>query len=866
MKNIFVFISLFTFTSILSGQEVDSLSTPFLNDSSSVAIADSVTVADTLTQRDKADVDAIIFTSGSDSLSFNIKKKEMNIYGNGELKYKRTDLKSGKIRVDLNTSDLYAEGVIDTADTNGLAIVQTPELTEAGEKYEGSSIRYNFKTQRGFISMAKNTGADKSYRGAKVKKVEKDIFFVEDGIYTTCDADEPHTHFQASEMKVIHKDKIFAKWIFLYIGGVPFPVPLPFAVFPNESGRRSGIIPPVYGSIADRGQYFKNFGYFFALSDYFDLSLTGDYYTKGGYGLRSRFRYAKRYDFNGNINAGYSNITIGEDGDPNQSIRKDWNLSVYHNQTFDPTMSLTVNLQFQSSTYMQNNSVSYNDLLQKDIVSNATLTKRWDESGNSMTVNYSRSQNLETGNINEILPSISFNMPVSYPFRKGSGASADQKWYEYIGYSYNGQFQNTREKTEGDLKIRGGIKHNISLSASPKAGYINISPKMNYSERWYNKRIEQESIQLQEVNSTTGEVTYRDSIATHDINEINFVRTFDFSLSASTKLYGMWQANMLGIEAFRHTLTPSITYNYTPDFSEEQWGYYDSYTTSDGDEVKYSKYKNEVFGGPSSGERQSINFSLGNLFEMKTQNDPTDTTSEAQKIQLLNLSAGVGYNFAADSLKLSDLSVSYRTQIGSLLNLSGSSSFTFYDFENGHKINRYLSSAGKGLLRMTNFQFSVSTSLSGDKLKGEEEEGKSRLKPEDEEDASFDAFKHKDYTGLYDEQEADYSIPWNLSLAYNMSISKPTPDIVNRSSSLSLNLSLNLTKHWKIALRGNYDFEDHEVSAPQVTINRDLHCWEMNFTWNPLGVYRGFRFEIRIKAPELRDLKVTKSSGLYSGR
>ncbi len=819
------------------------------------------------TKKGKYDIDAVIFSNAADSLIFDLKSKRMFIFGSGEIKYKNTDLKSGKITVDFENNTLQAEGIEKKADTTETKVIETPVMIEGTEKYEGAKLTYNYKTQRGFISQAKQEQENARYKGAAVKKVDKNTYFIKDGIYTTCDADPPHTFFTAKEMKVIQKDKIIAKWIFMYIGGVPLPIPLPFAVFPNETGRRSGIIIPRYGADPTRGQYFRNFGYFFAISDYMDFTLTGDYYLKGGYGMRTRFRYAKRYEFNGNINGGFSKIIIGEKNDPDRTESLDWNLSLFHNQTFNPTTRLDVNLQFQSSTYISNNSVSLNDLLRKDIISNATFSKRWDESGNSLTINYSRIQNLESGNITETLPNLTFNKILSYPFRRSSGQTKDMKWYEYIGYNYTGNFKNVRRKTEGNLEIRGGIQHNFSVSASPKLGYFSISPRLSYQEKWYNKQIEKNAVIIQQI-SPTGQtklyevqnLTGEDTVITNDVKKIGIIRTFDFSVGASTKLYGIFQPNMLGVQAFRHTLSPRISYSYRPDFSEDTWGYYKTLKHSDGTIERYDPYAKEIFGGVSTGERQQISFSIGNIFEIKTMKDPTDTTSQAKKITLLNLDISSGYNFAADSLKLSDLRLSYRTQIGKLLNFNGSSSYTFYDYKDGKKVNTYLANVNKGLFRLTNLNFSISASLSGDKISGEKRTGKKQTGEE------FTAFKKSDYISVYDEPEADFSIPWNLSLTYNFNLFKTKPDEARINSNLGVNLGFNLTKNWKFTVSGNYDFQKDEIAAPQVTIYRDLHCWEMNFTWRPLGTYRGYRFEIRMKAPELRDIKITKTKGLYTGR
>jgi len=848
----------------LFAQQKDSILSVRKSDSLKTAKQNLLSRSDSTKSKKKYDVDAVVYASASDSLIFDVKKKKMYVYGSGELKYKETDLKSAKIFVDYNTNELEAFGRKDTTDTAKVKLKETPRLTESGETYEGKSIKYNFKNQSGFISLAKNKEKGQTYTGEEVNKVDKNTYFIKNGTFTTCDADTPHTYFAASEMKVIQKDKIFARWIFMYIGGVPFPIPLPFAVFPSESGRRSGLIAPGYGQSANRGQYFTNFGYFLALSDYMDLALTGDYYTKGGWGARSRFRYAERYNFSGSLNGGLSKIILGEPSDPNRQIQTDWNISWFHNQQIDPTSRLDVNLQFVSSNFYSNNSISYNDLLSQDIISNATYSKRWDESNNSLTINYSRTQNLLSGNTYESLPNINFTKSLDFPFKRENVESVrDQKWYELIGYSYSGQFTNSRTKINDNLDIKAGMLHNISLSASPKLGYFNIAPRADYTEKWYNKRLKIENKVIETVDPITGIKTTRDTTIESTINELNFVRTFNLSIAASTKLYGIYNPNFLGIESFRHTIMPSISYNYQPDFSSDIWGYYDSYTKSNGEVVRYDKFQDQVFGGESSGKTQSMNFSLGNIFEIKMAKSPSDTTKEQKKIQLLNLNASIGYNFSADSLRLSDLNISYRTQVGDLLSFSGSSSYTFYDYANNQRVNQFLASNGKGLFRLTNFGFSISTTLSGEKIKSEVPKTQQSTQKEE----GFNAFNKKDYISLYDDQQSpDFSIPWTLSLNYNFNLSKPTPNQVDKFSNISADLGFSLTKNWKFTVRGSYDIERKEISTPQITVFRDLHCWEMNFTWNPLGFYRGFRFEIRLKASELQDVKVTKSGGLYTGK
>jgi len=868
MKHVLTLILIFTFVTFFAQpkkllypiQKTDTLLTSH---------KDSLSLADTTKHKKKYDVDAVVNTLASDSLIFDVKMKKMYLYGSSEMKYKDADLKSGKIFVDFKTNELEAFGIKDTSDTAKIKLKQTPRLTEGGETYEGKSIKYNFKSLRGLISIARNKSKDQHYEGETVNKVDKDTYFIRNGIFTTCDADTPHTYFGASEMKVIQKDEIIAKWIFFYVGGVPFPIPLPFAVFPNERGRRSGMIIPTYGYDANRGNYFHNFGYFWATNDYMDLALNGDYYTRGGYGFRERFRYAERYDFGGNLNAGFSKVII------NQQVANDWNISWYHNQQINPSTRLDANLQFQSSSYLQNNGINYSDLLAQDIISNVTLNKTWEESGTNMSINYSRTQNLASNNINESLPNVSFSKSITYPFKNdNSDDETRQKWYELIGYNYSGQFQNQRLTTGGNLDIHAGFEHNISISASPKIGYFTIAPSINYVEKWYNKRLKEYNEEISVTDPVTHIVTTHDSLVSKDINELNFVRSFNMSVSASSKIYGIFNPNFLGVQSFRHTLIPSVSYNYQPDFSKGSWGYYDSYTDpTKGQAVKYDKFGDQIFGGTSSGETQSLTFSLGNIFEMKMIKSPSDTTKDQKKIQLMNLNASVNYNFAADSMKLSDLSLNYRTQIGDILNFQGSSSYTFYDqirhvdaatgSSSYSQVNQFLSSHGKGLFRLDNLNLSISTSISGDKLKSSEP----KTSQDEKKDEGLETFPKKTTTSIYDQNTyPDLTIPWNLSLGYNYNFNKPDPDHTNSYSSINANLGFSITKYWKFVIQGSYDLDRKEVSAPQITIYRDLHEWEMNFTWRPTGLYSGFHVEIRLKAPEMQDVKLTKSGGVYSGR
>jgi lipopolysaccharide assembly outer membrane protein LptD (OstA) len=846
LYSVFLFLFLFSFS---YSQEIESVNIGSL-DSLTLSLADSLLESKPST---KSDIDTIIYSTASDSLIYFVKDKKMNIHGDGKIEYGRMQVTSANIFIDFNKNEIKASGEV--PDSTGDKIINTPVLTEAGESYDGKTLTYNFNTGRGTMAAA-NTEIEGAYfTGEKIKKVDKKTYFIKSGIYTTCDETCPHYYISASKMKMVQEEQLVAEWIWLNFGDVPFPVPIPFGVFPIESGRRSGIIAPVFGSDATYGTYIGRFGYFWAINDYMDLNLTGDYYTRGSFNMRSRYRYAKRYLYTGSIEGSYSDFSQGESTDPTFSEQIDWRLKWYHNQSLTPTLRLDANLEFVSSNYLTRNVANFNDLLRNEIVSNATLSKTWEESGNSMTVNYNRRQVIQTNDIYEVLPSITFSKSQSYPFRDELTTS-DRKWYEFFGYTYNGAFQNNRNKVEGDLKIRAGVRHNVNLALSPKIGFFSVTPKFSYQERWYNKRVEKFAEQ-----DTAG----NDIIITNDINEINFVRTFTSGVSASTKFFGIFDSPIPGISTFRHTVSPSISYSFRPDFSEAGWGYYDSYTRSDGTVVDYNKYEREIFGGPTSQKQSSLSFNVGNIFEMKSEVDVTDTTSKEEKYQLLNLNLGSGYNFAADSINFSDIRLSYRTQISDIIDFSGSNSFTLYDYSgNVSRINKFLIDEGKGLLRMTSFNFSITTRISGEKLKSEET-GEELPSTDQNDEFGLGATEQRNvYQGIYTDREPDFSIPWDISLTYTYNLNRQTPETETKFSNINGSLNFNLTPSWKFSVTGSYDLERKEFVAPQVKISKDLHCWLMNFTWNPVGTYQGFRFEIRVKAPQLQDLKLTKQDQFFN--
>ena len=832
-------------------QQKDTLSVS----DSSTSVRDSI-----LSVKSPSGIDSVVTYAASDAIVYSLSDKSMYLFGKGNIKYKDLGLKAENIDINWNTSILNARGVPDTADTTRRKMRGIPDLIDGGETYHGSTISYNFKTRKGRIDLGETEIEKGFYYGQEIKRVDTDVLFVGEGKYTTCDLEHPHYYFASPEMKVTVKDKVVARPVYLYIADVPV-FALPFGIFPNERGRRSGLIAPAYGE-SSRGRYLTHLGYYWAMNDYMDINFRTDGYTKGSWVLYSDFRYALRYNFTGGISGSYARTITGEPGDPGYADQKLFNLRLNHNQEFDPTTRLVVDFTFTSGSYYQQTSYNLSDLLRQNIVSNATLSKSWEGTPNSMTVNIRRDQNLQPDinsiEVSDILPSMSFSRSQSFPFRFGkqSGDPGAMRWYELIGYTYNGQLLNTRTKLKladgSSINEHRGISHTVTVNAAPKLGYFTVSPFFNYTELWYDKSIRR------------GFNPTESTVEENQVKAIKAVRYFNLGVSASTKFFGIFQPGIFGIKGIRHQVTPSISYTYQPDYSKPGYGYYGRYINQYGNEQLYSFYEKEVFGGAPAGERQSISLNVGNVFEMKTAS--ADTSQQENKFQLLNLGIGISYNVAADSLKFSELGLDFRTDIGHVLSVGGRASFNLYKFEadplnsqTGHRVNKFLLSEQGRLAQMTSFSISIGTRLSGEKK--ETKAGPVR--------STVDSLAQKQrsgYVGLYDTESPDFSIPWNLDLTWNFSQNQQDPRVKFLSSNLSASLGFNLTPLWKISASGSYDVLNRQFAAPYVTVYRDLHCWEMNFSWIPTGQYRNYRLEIRLKAPQLQDVKVTKqssASGIY---
>ncbi|MDP4219682.1 MAG: putative LPS assembly protein LptD [Bacteroidota bacterium] len=834
----------------------------------------------------RGDIDTIVYYTARDSSVFEVAKKKMTLTGDATLDYQVRNLQAYRIVMDFPKNTLLAtsaafDSVITTnmgkqrrviRDTARVQSRGAPKLMDGPTPYEGEVILYNLKTKQGTVQLGTTTMQGGYYYGEKIKQVEPKTLFVENGRYTTCSQPTPHYYFESPRMKVISGDQVFAAPVYLYIADVPV-FWLPFAVFPNHaSGRTSGIIAPNYSTTGSRGFGLTHLGYYEVFDDYFDALVRTDLYTKGGYNLNFVASYMKRYLLGGpiNLSLGYSKTRYSSI-DP---YATDFELSfVVPTLNINPVTTFSTNLHFQSNGYAQNNAQNINDVLQQTANSAASFNTTLDDIGFSLSAGYQRNQNLRTSEYSESSPTISFSRISPIYIFGDPSASTEASVLQTVQLNYSGSFSRGDQKTlhmvAGDSLHRGDtsfvytsqmvIAHSPSLSIQPKVGYISLTPSVSYSEDWlFRAKTKTPKYHIETFNGRSDTTIVFDE--TYD-NGFHRVNRYSFSLAASTTMYGIANIGAFGIKALRHTLQPSISFTLTPDVSSQEVQTYTDLKT--GQLIRYSKYEEDLgAGGYAMGARSgTMGFSLGNDFEAKVEHKVNADSSTEEKIKVLNLNFGSGYDLIQKIF--SPLNVSMSTQIGTFLAISGNAQYSFYPrgYLGNDSTEHTLLYLGKGILRANNVAFSLSggfassTSTEGDNIDSLRRFFQLKT-PEDERLMYLGG----NYPGAF------ISIPFRPKWNANYGISyTESYSFLGSQKNLSANLSfsLSLTKNWSFTTSAAYDLVSRQIVVPNLRIHRDLDCWELNFDYRPTGIIRGFNFELRLKAPELRDIKLTRQESTY---
>lgn len=861
--------------------------------------ADSLALANDSVPEKKAGLDAPVTYQATDSMVMTAGNWAY-LYGEGDVKYQNIELQSELIEMNLDSSMVYAKFGLDSiGDEFGY-----PLFKEGEQQYESKTMRYNFKSKKGYITDVITQQGEGYVTAGRTKKMEGDVLNMVGGRYTTCDEHEhPHFYIQMTKAKVRPKKNIVTGPVYLVLEDVPlYPLGLPFCFFPFSSTYSSGIIMPTFGDESTRGFYLREGGYYFALSDYMDLAVLGEIYTKGSWGLSAKSQYKKRYKYSGNFNASYLVTKLGDKGLPDYSLSKDFKIQWTHTQDAkaNPNLTFSASVNFATSSYDRNNT---NSLYNGDINNNTTsssvnITKRCPNSPFTISGTMNVNQVKRDSSISLTLPSLTVTMTKIFPFKRKKPIGKE-RWYEKIAMSYTGTFSNSITTKENQLlksnlvkDWKNGAQHKIPVSATFQLfNYINITPQFDYTERWYTSKITQE-YDPQQQRMVARDTTY------------NFYRVYDFSgsISASTTLYGFFKPlPFLGnkVEMIRHRFEPSVSFSAAPDFASSRFGFYEHYVYQDANgndhEYIYSPFSHNMYGVPGQGKQGNVSFQLNNNLEMKVRSDKDSTGFK--KISLIDkLSLGMSYNLAADSFQWSDLSASIRLKLSKsyTLNLSGMFDTYTYD-ENGQRLDIPRWKAGKGIGRLRSTSTSFSYTFNNDtfkKLFGKKDEGTSGtgasatgqegtdpgVGPTDgeaigEEAAGSRLLGKKKDTGEYDSDGYLVgNIPWSLSFSYSLSLGYGTFNREKReydyrlTNSLSFNGNIQPTKNWTFNFNATYDFDAKKISYMTCNISRNMHCWQMTASFVPIGPYKSYSFSVSVSSSLLKDLKYDKRSNYRDGQ
>lgn len=835
--------------------------------------------------RKKVDLDAPVVFSSSDSMII-IRRDSAFMYGNGSVTYGDIKLDAAQIEMNLGDNTVYAVGRPDSVGE----VQGSPVFHEGGSDYEAATMRYNFKTSKGLIQNVVTQQGEGYLTGGLTKKDVDDSYYIKNGRYTTCDNhDDPHFYIQITKGKMRPGKNVVVGPAYMVLAGLPLPLAVPFGYFPFSDKYASGVIVPTFGDDYNRGFYLRDGGYYFAISDNIDLALTGEIYTKGSWGLSARSTYAKRYQYSGNFNISYLLTKNGEKGSPDYSLQKNFQVLWSHSQDSkaNPNMSLSASVNFTTSGYTRNDLNSYysNAFTESTKSSTVNMTYRFPQSKWSISATMNVAQRTQDSTLTVGFPNLTITMSQTQPFKRKKAVGAE-RWYEKIKMSYNGQFQNslTAQQDEFFKKSlikdwRNGMNHRVPISATFNMfNYINITPSIDFQDRMYTRKVRRQ---------WDPEMGMEICDTTYSLYNVWDMRA---SVSLDTKLYGFYQPlGFLGkkVKMIRHVFTPSISFSAAPDFGSSFFGYYGQYeypdpTTGELRQRRYNYFPNALFGVPSEGKTGSISYNLANNLEMKVKSD-NDSIGE-KKISLIeNLNISQSYNFAADSMRWSDINTSILLRLTKGFNLNLNATWDVYTYAlnaagNPVRVNKLRIASGKGIGRLRNTGTSFSYTFNNDTFKKKDKKDKGKGNDDNDSDADSQAadnrrggHSHEDETEFGSDGYAKWEVPWSLSVNYSINYSygafnKKKMEYDGRiTQNLSFSGNIRPTPNWNFTFSASYNFDTHKLAYMNCNITRDLHCFQMSASFVPVGPYKSYNFHIAVKSSLLSDLKYDKRSSTRNG-
>ena len=895
--------ALWTNTRVQAQESVTAVES--LNDSIAVRQPDSLlqiaadstlqvdTAAVDTTARKKSMLEAPVTYQASDSIVLTGTNMAY-LYGESNVKYQNIELQAERIEMSMDSSIVYATFALDSVGSE----YGYPLFVEGEQQIEAKSMRYNFRSRKAYANEVLTQQGEGFLTAGVTKKMPDDAMNLINGRYTTCDEhDHPHFYIKMTKAKVRPGKDIVTGPAYLVIEDVPlFPIGLPFGFFPFSSTYSSGIIMPTYGDEMARGFNLRNGGYYFAISDYVDLALTGEIYTKGSWGLAARSSYRKRYKYSGSVDASYLVTKTGDKGLPDYSVSKDFRIAWTHSQDMkaNPYRTFSAGVNFATSSYSRNqlNMLYTPDATDNNKGSSISISQRFPNNPINISATMNINQRSQDSSLSVTLPDMSISMSSIYPLKR-KHIVGKERWYEKISISYSGYFRNTIHTKENEFLRKNlikdwkhGMQHSIPISATYNFGFLNISPSVNYTERWLTDKV------YHKYDTARNALMPVDTV-------YGFYRVYNYNaaISASTTLYGFfkpWAIFGDKVKMIRHRMEPSVSFSMSPDFGSRKYGYYEdySYVNRQGETVTgvYSPFKDAMFGPPGRGKQGSINFAVENNVEMKIRSD-ADSTGE-RKISLIEkLGFNISYNLAADSFKWSDLNVGLNLRLSKSYSLILNGIFDVYTYgydtktQRAYPVNKTRWQAGKGFPRLRSTSTSFSYTFNNDTFKKwfggrgsrKDEDSSSNNTENEDPDGKPDETGQtkggrlrkakKTNAGEYDEDGYyNATVPWNLSFHYNMGLGYGNfnPEKMEYNYRLTHNLSfsgsIQPTKNWRISMNGSFDVEHGKFHSFTCSISRDLHCFQMSANVIPIGPYKSYSFSIAVNSSLLKDLKYNQSN------
>ena len=876
MKYIITYF-VFLFPILTFGQTKNN-STTIINESDT-----SQTISKQLdTLKSDSEIETTINYNAKDSIYYDLKTQIIKLYGNSSIDYGNINLKAHKIMIDWNAQTLDANFM---RDSTGLKIGK-PIFTENNQSYETDKITYNFNSKKAIISGIVTQLDDAYMQGEKVKKNELDELYIHDAKYTTCNLADPHFHIATKKLKVIPGKKVISGPFHLKFGNVPTPLGFIFGMFPQPKETVSGIIMPSYGEEKRRGFYLREGGYYFAVSDYFDLRLTGDIYSKGSYGATIATNYKKRYAYNGSLKFNYNKSKTGEIESPFES--NDFSFSWTHTPSSKGRSSrFSSSVNFQTNSYNQNKNLvqsNFNQSINAQFNSSISYSKTFKGSPFNISTNLRHSQNVQNKKVNLTLPDLSYNMSRIYPFKNMGKLGKTALGKISISHRFTGKIELTNGSSSNSLnsinvinssdsfnqqvdfnmqnintiidRSKIGGKHTIPISTSFNIlKFFTVSPSINYNEIWY----------LKKLNYTYNEV--ENGIEIDTTNSFSRAWSYNTALSLSTRIYGTVFFKKGKIKAIRHVITPEISLTYSPDFTQKKYGYYENIQINNEGETRLlSKYENFLYGSPRIGSSASMNFYIGNNLEMKVI-DENDTISGTKKIKIFeNLSFSGNYNFLADSFQLSPIRFNTRTSFFKrLINVSLSGTMDPYAYKLDsisetnqiyqRRINELAIKNNQGLGSLAFINMALGMRFSAKDFQSPEEE--------DEKESRFGTRREIDYINSNIAEYVDFNVPWSINASYNLNRRKIGYNDPIITQTITMSGDISISEKTKISMRSGYDFKNKMLTQTSINATRDLHCWRIRFNWVPFGRFQSYNLSISAVSALLQDLKLEKRSRFF---